>query len=330
MTRSILLLASLTISCAGPKAEVGPALGLPPSRAPQRAELVAAGRKLFFDTRLSADNSISCATCHNPDLAFADGRKTSIGVNGQIGKRNSPTVLNAVYARLQFWDGRAADLEDQAGGPMANSIEMNQSHEISIRKLSADPDLVAAFEKAFGPGAIDIDKMRKALAAFESTLVSGNSAFDRYLFGGDKTALNPAAQRGLVLFDAPNKGRCSTCHLIHPKDALFNDGQFHNLGVGLDSEGEPRDLGRFAVTKREEDKGAFKTPILRNVARTAPYMHDGSLKTLRDVVDFYNGGGNSNAHLDQRIKPLNLSSAERDDLVAFLESLNGELPKPLD
>jgi len=327
MTRSILLATVLLASCARPPFESTPPLGLPPLRKSFSPELVALGRKLFFDKRLSADNTVSCSTCHDPDHGFADGKKISIGVNNHKGRRNAPTVLNAAYSRRQFWDGRAKDLEDQAGGPMANSLEMNQSHEVSAKKLSADPAITAAFDRAFGAGTIDIDKIRKALAAYESTLVSGNSLVDRYLFGGEKTALSPAAQRGLAIFDAPNKGRCSTCHLIQPKDALFSDGQFHNLGVGLDADGEPKDLGLYEVTKRDADRGAFKTPILRNVARTAPYMHDGSLKTLRDVVDFYNGGGNSNAHLDDRVKPLNLSSQERDDLVAFLEALNGEMPK---
>ena len=322
-----LVSACLLVSCASPGPEATAPLGLPPLRHSAQPELVELGRKLFFDKRFSEDNTVSCATCHNPEFGFADGLKTSTGVRNQKGKRNAPTVLNAVYGRFQFWDGRAKDLEDQAGGPMANPIEMNQSHELSAKKLNSDPGVVAAFEKVFGPGVVNIDKMRKALAAYESTLVSGNSPADRYLFHNDKAALSPAAQRGLVIFDAPNKGRCSVCHLIQSKDALFSDGQFHNLGVGLDAEGEPRDLGRFEVTKRDDDRGAFKTPILRNVARTAPYMHDGSLKTLKDVVDFYNGGGNSNTHLDTRIKPLNLSSEERDDLVAFLESLNGEIPK---
>ncbi len=327
MIRCAIIAAVLLASCAGPKPEASAPLGLPPPRQSFSPELVALGRALFFDKRLSADDSISCATCHDPEHGFADGKKLSIGVNGLKGRRNAPTVLNAVYGRLQFWDGRAKDLEDQAGGPMANSLEMNQSHELSVKKLSADTALAAAVERAFGPGPIGIDKIRKALAAYESTLVSGNSPVDRYLFGGDKTALSPAAQRGLAIFDAPNKGRCSTCHAIQRGDALFSDGQFHNLGVGLDSDGEPKDPGRFEVTKRDADRGAFKTPILRNVARTAPYMHDGSLKTLKDVVDFYNGGGNSNSHLDDRIKPLNLNSGERDDLVAFLEALNGDIPK---
>ncbi|WP_202901635.1 cytochrome-c peroxidase [Bryobacter aggregatus] len=301
-------------------------LGLPPVEAPANPALVELGKKIFFDTRLSADNTLSCASCHNPSLGFADGRRLSLGVNQKTGTRNAPSLLNSAYGRLHFWDGRANSLEEQAGGPMSNTVEMNQSHDVSVRKLSADPALASAFEQAFGSKAIDIDRIRRALAAYERTLLSGASPFDRYRYGGDKSAMSAAAIRGLALFENPNKGNCAACHLIGPKDALFTDHLFHNLGVGLDEDGEPKDLGRYEVTKRDADRGAFKTPSLRNVALTAPYMHDGSIKSLRAVVDFYNGGGSSSPHLDPRIKPLGLSSAEVDDLVQFLEALNGDLP----
>lgn len=306
-------------------------LGLPPvpipAENPPTAETVALGRKLFHDPKLSLDDTISCAFCHNPALGFADGRKVSAGVHGQLGSRNAPTVLNAAYSKFQFWDGRANTLEDQAAGPIANPVEMNLTHDVCVSKLSSDPAYVAEFEKAFGPGAITLHKIEKALAAFERTLLSGNSPFDRYQYGGEKNALAPEAIRGLAIFQDAKKGNCAECHTVGATFALFADDEFHNLGVGINAEGELIDFGRYDQTKVESDKGAFKTPTLRNVARTAPYMHDGSLKTLRDVVDFYAGGGNSNPHLDKEMKPLILTRRERDDLVAFLNSLNGGIPQ---
>jgi cytochrome c peroxidase len=234
--------------------------------------------------------------------------------------------MNAAYAPTQFWDGRAASLEEQAGGPIANPIEMNLSHDLCVQKLEADPSYKAAFDKAFGPGPITIGKVKNALASFERTLVSGNSPFDRYQYGGDKNALTPAAIRGLAIFRDKQKGNCATCHTIDQNYALFTDGKFHNIGVSVNEEGELTDLGRYNETKVEADKGAFKTPTLRNIAGSAPYMHDGSLKTLKDVVDFYAGGGNSNPYLDKEIKAVKLTGQERSDLVAFLESLTGEMP----
>jgi cytochrome c peroxidase len=305
-------------------------LGLPPvpvpSDNPVTIETVALGRKLFYDRKLSGNDSVSCATCHNPLLGFSDGRKVSTGVGGKTGKRNAPTVLNAAYGTIQFWDGRASTLEDQAAGPIANPVEMNQTHEVCVSKLNADSAYLSEFEKSFGPGPITMAKIQKALASFERTALSGNSPFDRYQFGGDQSALRPAAIRGLAIFKDKNRGNCVTCHTIDSTHALFMDGKFHNLGIGVNAEGELVDMGRFDQTKVETDSGAFKTPTLRNVANSAPYMHDGSLKTLREVVDFYAGGGNSNPHLDKDMKSLNLTRAERDDLVAFLESLTGDLP----
>jgi cytochrome c peroxidase len=314
----------------GAKLEIAAPLGLPPVPVPAdnpvTAETVALGRKLFYDTRLSADDSIACASCHNPQFGFSDGRKVSVGVGGHAGARNAPTVLNAAYAPVQFWDGRARTLEEQAAGPIANPIEMNQTHDACASRIGSIPEYTAEFEKAFGPGPITITKIEKAIAAFERTVISGNSPFDRYRFGGHKTALSPAAIRGLAIFEDKAKGNCATCHTIEEKYALFTDGKFHNLGVGINSEGELTDVGRYEHTKSESDRGAFRTPTLRSIAKTAPYMHDGSLKTLRAVVDFYAGGGNSNPALDKDMKSLNLTSQERDDLVAFLESLTGELP----
>lgn len=305
-------------------------LGLPPvpvpAGNPETEDAVALGRKLFYDKRLSSDESVACATCHNPLLAFTDGQKQSRGVGGKIGTRNAPSLINAAYAPFQFWDGRAPSLEEQAAGPIANPIEMNQTHEICVSKLEAYPAYKAQFQKAFGPGPVTIGKVENALASFERTLISGNSPFDRYQFGGDQHALSPSAIRGLAIFRDKNKGNCATCHTIGEKDALFTDGKFHNIGVSVNAEGELTDLGRYDVTKIDTDKGAFRTPTLRNIAKSAPYMHDGSLKTLKAVVDFYAGGGNSNPYLDREIKETKLTGQERTDLVEFLESLTGELP----
>ena len=228
---------------------------------------------------------------------------------------------------MQFWDGRAPTLEEQAAGPIANPIEMNQAHDVCVSKLDADASYRADFERAFGAGPVTIGKLKDAVASFERTLISGNSRFDRYEYGGDRQALNAAEIRGLTIFRDEHKGDCASCHTIGDKYALFTDGKFHNIGVGVNDEGDLTDLGRYDETKVEKDKGAFKTPTLRNVALTAPYMHDGSLKTLKDVVDFYAGGGNSNPYLDPKIKSIHLSGLERADLVAFLESLTGDTPQ---
>lgn len=314
----------------GAPIQVQAPLGLPalkvPDENPPTVDTVALGRKLYYDTELSADNTISCASCHNPEMAFTDGRPVSLGVHGTPGTRNAPTVLNAAYNSLQFWDGRAASLEDQAGGPIQNPVEMNQPHDVMVAKIGKLAGYQAAFDQAFGPGPITVSKVEMALASFERTLLSGNSPFDKYQYGGDKTALSESAIRGLALFQDKQKGNCATCHTISQQNALFSDGKFHNIGVGLDANGELRDQGRYEQTHAEEDHGAFRTPSLRNVAKTAPYMHDGSVKTLKDVVDFYVGGGTSNPHLDKEIKELKLSGQERADLVAFLESLTGDMP----
>ena len=305
-------------------------LGLPPLPVPGNnpitAEKVALGRELFYDRRLSSDNSVSCATCHNPVLGFTDGAMHSTGVGGKTGKRNAIALLNAAYGPSLFWDGRAASLEAQVGTPMEDSDEMNQPHAITVAKLEKDPALQRQFDSAFGPGPITIGRIQQSIASFERMLISGNSAFDRYEFGGDKTALSASAIRGLAIFRDPNKGNCVACHTISSHYALFTDGKFHNTGEGVDEEGNLTDLGRYTQTKVDADKGAFKTPSLRDVAESAPYMHDGRLKTLDDVVQFYAGGGNSNPYLDKDMKPLSLSARDRADLVEFLKSLSGELP----
>jgi cytochrome c peroxidase len=259
-------------------------------------------------------------------LNFTDGRSHSTGVGGKTGERNAPTLINAAYNSKQFWDGRAPTLEAQIGGPMENPVEMDQPHELAVSKLNADPEMRRRFEEAFGPGPVTLGKIEQAIASFERTLVSGDSPFDRYEYGGDKTALSPAAIRGLAVFMNPKKGNCVSCHTITGKYALFTDGLFHNIGVGVNDEGELTDLGRFKETKHDADKGAFKTPTLRDVAGSAPYMHDGSLKTLKAVVDFYAGRGNSNPYLDKRISVIQLSGRDRLDLVEFLKSLSSNLP----
>ena len=293
--------------------------GLPivnfPENNPPTVEAIALGRKLFYDTKLSADNTISCASCHNPALYFTDGLPVAKGINGQAGTRNSPSLLNSIFNSLQFLDGRAASLEAQAGEPIANPKEMNLPHEACVTKLNASQSYQEEFAKVFGSGLITMDKIEKAIASFERTLLSGNSAFD-------KKTLSAAATRGMEVFNNKDKGNCATCHSF----PLFTDGKFHNLGAGMDSSGELKDLGRFNLTKVENDRGAFRTPGLRNVAKTAPYMHDGGLKTLKEVIDFYVGGGSSNPQLDKEIKPLILSAQEKQDLIEFLESLTGEIP----
>jgi cytochrome c peroxidase len=322
--------ARVTSTPVGEPVAIPAPLGLPPvpipSDNPPTRETIALGKKLFFSPLLSADASVTCATCHDPAKAFADGKPVSAGIGGKTGKRNSPTVLNAAYNKLQFWDGRAASLEEQALGPMFSPEEMGHSMRGFESRLQADPEMQALFERAFGSGPVTLDGVTKALASYQRTLLSGNSPFDRYFFGGDKTALSESAKRGFEIFRDPQRGNCVVCHSIEKDFALFTDHKFHNLGAGLDPDGAIPDPGRISQTLRDGDQGAFRTPGLRNVALTAPYMHDGSLKTLREVVDFYIGGGSSNQFLDPEVRPLHLTRQDREDLIAFLESLTGEMP----
>jgi cytochrome c peroxidase len=293
--------------------------GLPPLVWPggnpysvDKAEL---GRTLYFDRRLSADGTVSCASCHDPQYGFTDGAAYSTGIRGQKGNRSAPTILNRGYSLAQFWDGRAATLEEQAKGPMANPIEMGNTHEAIVATLRKIGGYRGMFEKAFGSEEIDIDRVAMAIACFERTVLSGNAPYDKYK-RGIKTALTAEQVRGMsVFFD---KATCDKCH----EGANFTLNAYHNLGIGTDKP-EP-DVGRFAVTHDPRDWGAFKTPTLREIEHTAPYMHDGSLKSLEDVVEFYNKGGIPNKNLDANIKPLHLSDQQKSDLVAFLKSLSGE------
>lgn len=306
----------------GAVVEIKVPLGLPPvpvpADNPPTAETIALGRRLYYDPVLSADNTVSCATCHTPEAGFADGKPLSDGVQGKLGRRNSPTVLNSAYNPLQFWDGRAASLEEQAEGPVQNPVEMAHSLSGVEKKLMTDAGYREEFRKAYGADQITYEMVEKAIATFERTVLSGDSPFDRFYYGGDKKALSPAAQRGLKIFTDAKKGNCTACHTIGEKYALFTDGKFHNIGIGADTKGNLADPGRYAVTKKEADRGAFKTPTLRSITQTGPYMHDGSLKTLKDVIDYYVAGGNSNPHLDKEMKSLDfLSFQERKDLLAF-------------
>jgi cytochrome c peroxidase len=294
-------------------------LGLPPFSwpannpySPAKAEL---GKLLYFDNRLSADGTVSCASCHEPRFAFTDGAATSTGIRAQKGTRSAPTIINRAYSLAQFWDGRAATLEEQAKGPMANPIEMGNTHDAIVTRLKGVSGYRPLFAKAFGSDEINIDRVAMAIAVFERTVFSGNAPYDRYK-AGNKKAMTPDQVRGMsVFFD---KAKCDKCH----EGANFTLNAYANLGVGSDKP-DP-DVGRYAVTKNPADWGVFKTPTLREIEHTGPYMHDGSLRTLEEVVDFYDKGGIKNKNLDENMKPLHLTAQEKKDLVAFLKALSGE------
>ena len=273
------------------------------------------GKQLYFDGRLSKNNAISCAFCHNPGTGFADPRQTSIGVGGGVGGRQSPTVYNTGLNHVQFWDGRARSLEEQAIGPIHNPVEMAETHEHVVAKLGKIKGYQQQFRAVFGTD-VNLQGIAEAIAAYERTVLSTNSAFDKYVLGAQK-AMDEAAARGLALFKG--KARCILCH----NGPNFTDNQFHNLGVPQVGPMK-EDLGRFAVSRAEKDRGAFKTPTLRSITETAPYMHDGAFKTLEEVVEFMDQGGGSNPNLSPLVKPLNLTAEEKSDLVAFLKALAGE------
>jgi cytochrome c peroxidase len=288
-------------------------LGLAPRPAPKDSPLttarVALGRKLFFDPILSADRTVACASCHRPDRGFAsDGRPRGIG--GQQLSRRAPSLLNRAYGQAFFWDGRTATLEEQALEPIANPKEMGSTVEEAVKRLKDDSDYKARFAAAFEDG-VTAKNLGRALAGFERVLLRGGSSIDRFREKGNREAMTDAERHGLWLYES--KGRCWRCH----SGPNFTDESFHNTGVSWGS----ADVGRFAVSNKDADRGRFKTPSLRGVALTGPYMHDGSLKSLEEVVEFYSRGGNANPNLDAVIQPLNLSKEEMADLVAFLKAL---------
>ena len=324
-------------------------LGLPPLAVtadnPQTAEKIALGRLLFNYKRFSANGSVSCASCHQADKAFADGQPVAKGINGQAGTRNTPTVVNAAFYQTQFLDGLANSLEEQALGPFMNTIEHGlTSHQAIIDIIRQDADYIKQFNTVFNvqANAVTINHVVKAIASFERTLIAGNSPFDRYYFGMDQSAISVSAARGSRIFR--RKGNCVTCHEISLNNALFTDNRFYNIGVGfkrlapvleaLVAGNNPDDLaltdvqrselGRFNVTKALADLGKFKTPSLRNIALTAPYMHDGSMITLEEVIEHYDKGGDKNRYIDAKIFPLHLTQQEKADLAAFMQTLTSQ------
>lgn len=271
------------------------------------------GERLFFDRLLSADQTLNCASCHRPDHAFADVSATSQGVFGRRTKRNAPSLWNAAYGKFFFWDGRIQTLEQQVVQPIINPNEMGLPLEELVDRLREHPEYPEMFQAAFG-GEPTQDHVARALASYVRTLRSGNSPADRYTLG-DSNALHAGARAGFKLFQG--KARCTECHI----GPLLTDERFHNTGVGWGGD----DLGQFGVTGKVEDRGRFNTPSLRNVALTAPYMHDGSLPTLEEVIEFYDGGGKANPNQDPDIRPLRLTTEEKKALAAFLRSLTGQV-----
>ena len=338
-----------------------PPLGLPPvpipADNPQTPAKIALGDKLFHDARFSSTGTISCGSCHADAKAFTDHLPVAEGVHKLKGTRNTPTIINAAYFHLLFWDGREPSLEAQAKDPMVNPVEMGlKNHEPVLKIVRTDPAYQAMFKQVFGVTGkqVTMKQVLMAIGSFERNVVSGDSPFDRYVYGGDKKAMSPAAVAGMSLFQ--NKGRCVDCHTMNTTYATFMDNRFHNLGIGANELGTRKlqqlamaflankehrknvdtsvltnkdmsELGRFAVTGQLNDLGAFKTPTLRNVAVTGPYMHNGSLKSLMDVVNFYNNGGvvkkgeKANVFQSGGIRPLELTEKEKKELVAFLEAL---------
>jgi cytochrome c peroxidase len=319
-----------------------PRLGLPaapvPADNPPSVAKIRLGRKLFFDSRLSRNGHISCATCHVPEQGFtSNGLETAVGTGGKSLPRNSPTLFNTAYAAPFFHDGREPELDLQPFDVFLNPDEMAApSLGAFVATVRSLPDYGPLFEAAFG-GSATVARIGQALGIYMRTLVSGNSPFDRWFFGGETDAVEPAAKRGFKLF--AGEAGCASCHLVEQGYALFTDHRFHDTGHGWEkvivtsgsrtaidnlSESRPNDLGRYQVTGEPADRWKFKTPILRNLTLTAPYMHDGSLSTLRQVVEFYDRGGVEHEGLDPLIRPLGLDERQIEDLVAFLESLTGD------
>lgn len=322
-----------------------------PANNPLTKDKVALGEALYFDKRLSQDGTVSCATCHDPATAFADANPLAVGLGGKTGVRNAPTVLNAMFSDSQFWDGRAASLEEQVKQPLVNPVEMGMSSfDAAVARVAASDEYRRKFSQVFGDEGITIDTIAKAIAAFERTQLSGNAPFDRFI-SGDPQAITAAQKRGWELFRG--KAQCTACHTFAAASPFFTDFKFHNTGVAtrdrhfdylaarageIVARGSNKqraldllahtdgfsELGRFLVTKQAKDLGAFKTPSLRDVELTAPYMHNGVEKTLLDVVKFYNRGGEKNTNLDRRIFALKLTDAEMSDIVEFLRALTSD------
>jgi cytochrome c peroxidase len=320
-----------------------------PADNPQTPDKIALGQKLFFDRRLSVDGTVSCSTCHDPKFAFTDRKRTSVGVKGRAGQRNAPTVLNALYNKTQFWDGRVDTLEEQAALPIVNAVEMGHPNlDAAVAQIAAVAEYRQAFQRIFGRPLNGADLLR-AIASYERTQLSFDSPFDHFI-AGDKNAIDASAKRGWELFN--NQARCNKCHALTDTDrdvTNFIDNDFHNIGIlavqhqvvplarqakvlinsgdkeAIDRAAIQTDmsaLGRFLITKQEKDIASFKTPNIRNVLVTAPYFHDGSQETLWDVVDHYNkGAGLQNPYLDEDIQPLALTETDIDDLVGFMASL---------
>ena len=320
-----------------------------PADNPQTPEKISLGQKLFFDRRLSVNGTVSCSTCHDPALAFTDRKPTSVGVEGRVGQRNAPTVLNALYNKTQFWDGRVNTLEEQAALPIVNSVEMGHPNlDAAVAQIAAVEEYQQAFRVVFGRPPNGADLVR-AIASYERTQLSFDSPFDHFI-AGDKNAIDDSAKRGWELFN--NQARCNKCHALTDttRDVTnLIDNDFHNIGVlivqhkvvplarqaeeliktgdtpAIDQAAIQTDmsaLGRFLITKHEKDIASFKTPNIRNVLVTGPYFHDGSQETLWDVMDHYNkGAGLQDPYLDQDIQPLALTESDIDDLVAFMASL---------
>ena len=297
-----------------------PPVVAPPNNPPSSAK-IHLGKQLYFDTRLSSDNTVSCATCHDPAKGWTDAGPTSKGIRGQMGGRRSPPVSNSAYNPLQFWDGRAASLEEQAKGPIQNPVEMGNTHEVMIHTLDTIPGYVDAFMRVFGESPMTVQQVADAIAAFERTVVTTDSRFDRYV-RGDHGALTALEQQGLEIFNG--KGHCTACHW----GPNFSDGRFHNIGV-VEKDLKNPDQGRYVVTKNPRDMGAFKTPTVRDAALRAPYLHNGSEPSLESLIELYDRGGENlnRANLDPLIVPLGLSPQEKKALVAFIRALDSLNPE---
>jgi len=326
-----------------------------PADNPQTPEKISLGQRLFFERRLSVDSTVSCSTCHDPQLAFTDRKPLSVGIKGRVGQRNAPTILNALYNKTQFWDGRVNTLEEQAANPIVNAFEMGHPNlDAAVAQIASVEEYQQAFQRVFGRAANGPDLLR-AIASYERTQLTFDSPFDRFI-AGDNNAIDASAKRGWELFNT--QARCNKCHALTDSQrdvTVFTDNDFHNIGIGIirhnvvglarqaeqliksgdtaaiDRAAIQTDmsaLGRFLITKKQKDTASFKTPDIRNVLVTGPYFHDGSQATLWDVIDHYNkGDGLQNPYLDEDIQPLALTETDIDDLVAFMASLTSAIYK---